>query len=346
MPSIQTQTPAGRPGGSRKLIATLEALRDESHVLEVVALRPADEFDAGWMLGGDAGVARRLSGVLRTIAAEHGGTWYRLDRLLYAVVAPAAFTAGTAAMAARMAVASTSPSLESCVFHGSATVPDEETGTQALALAFARLQARARWSSRSSERQVRDVLLQMLAERRTGSSPHVAEMAIRVGRKLGLGLSELDVLVRAGELQDVGKVLIPDAIRTKATPLNPAEWEIVRRHPIVAEQILAAAPALAPVARLVRCSQERYDGEGYPDRLRGEAIPIGARVIAVCVAFDAMTTPRPYREAQSAPDAIAEICRCAGRQFDPLVVAAFCAVVDESGDMRMAPPARPRALAA
>jgi two-component system cell cycle response regulator len=95
------------------------------------------------------------------------------------------------------------------------------------------------------------------------------------------------------------------------------------RAPIVGERILAAAPALAPVGRIVRSTHERWDGTGYPDRLRSEALPLGARVIAVCDAFDAMTSDRPYRRAMPADQALDELRRCAGTQFDPTVVGAF-----------------------
>jgi HD-GYP domain-containing protein (c-di-GMP phosphodiesterase class II) len=101
----------------------------------------------------------------------------------------------------------------------------------------------------------------------------------------------------------------------------------MRRHPLIGERILLAAPALRPVARLVRSSHERWDGGGYPDGLRGGDIPLGARVVAVCDAFDAMTTERPYRERVSEAEALAELRRCAGSQFDPVVVAAFCRVI-------------------
>jgi two-component system cell cycle response regulator len=340
MSSPRSASQGRRPDGSRKLVAALSAASGP-RVLELIALRPADELDTRWLLDGDARVARRLTTAIRDVAAAHDGAWYRLDRLLYAVLTPPGLVPGTAALSAATAVRAVSESLADCVFHGSVSLPEEETGTQALALALARLQARARWSSRSAERQVRDVLLRLLAERRSGSSPRVAELAVRVGRELGLGLGELDVLVRAAELQDLGKLVLPDAILTKSTPLSSAEWELVRRHPVVAEEILAAAPALAPVARLVRCSQERYDGTGYPDGLRGEAIPMGARIIAVCITFDAMTTHRPYRPPAPVHSAIAELCRCAGRQFDPGVVAAFCSVLPQPGDRQ----AQPRAAA-
>jgi two-component system cell cycle response regulator len=342
MANARTHTAGRRALGPRKLVAALDAAHLHGpQLLEVVALRPADEYDTDWLLDRDARVARRLTAALRDVADAHGGCWYRLDRMLYAVLAPEGdLTPGTAAMAARAAVGSVSESLVGCVFHGTVALPEEECGTEALGLALARLQARARWSSRSTERQVRDVLLRLLANRRTGQSPRVAELAVRVGRKLGLGLSDLDVLVRAAELGDVGRLLIPDAILHKSGSLTPEEWQIVRRHPLVAEEILSAAPALAPVARLVRASQERYDGTGYPDGTRGEAIPIGSRIIAVCVAFDAMTTERPYRPASSTGQAIAELCRCAGRQFDPRVVDAFVTLLEESGEVAAPQPLR------
>jgi two-component system cell cycle response regulator len=333
MSSIRLTPHARRPDGSRKLVAALEAPVSEPRILEVVTVRPADELDTHWLLDGDTRVNRRLTAAIRDVAQAHDGAVYRLDRLLYAVLAPASMTPGAAAIAARAAVGATAESLADCVFHGTVSLPDEEVGTQALALALARLQARARWSSRSAERQVRDVLLRLLAERRQGGSPRVAELAIGVGRELGLALGELDVLVRAAELQDVGKMLVPDSILAKSTPLTAEEWEIVRRHPVVAQQILSAAPALAPVARLVRSSQEHFDGTGYPDGLTGEAIPLGARIISVCIAFDAMTADRPYRPSVPVGVAIAELCRCAGRQFDPRVVAAFCSVLAEPADL-------------
>ena len=101
------------------------------------------------------------------------------------------------------------------------------------------------------------------------------------------------------------------------------EWAFVRRHTVIGERILGAAPALRPVARLVRSSHERYDGCGYPDGLSGEQIPLGARIVTVCDAYEAMVADRPYREAMPSEAAIAELHRHAGRQFDPRVVAVF-----------------------
>jgi HD-GYP domain-containing protein (c-di-GMP phosphodiesterase class II) len=101
----------------------------------------------------------------------------------------------------------------------------------------------------------------------------------------------------------------------------------MRRHTLIGERIVAAAPALRSVAVLVRASHERHDGRGYPDGLAGEDIPLGARIVAVCDSFDAMVADRPYRAAVSTAEALAELGRCAGTQFDPEVVAAFCEAV-------------------
>jgi HD-GYP domain-containing protein (c-di-GMP phosphodiesterase class II) len=134
---------------------------------------------------------------------------------------------------------------------------------------------------------------------------------------------QLDELVRAAGLYDVGKAAIPEEILRKPGPLTSSEWGFMRRHPVIGERILSAAPALGPVAALVRACHEHWDGSGYPDGLAGDAIPLGARVIHVCDAFCAMTSERPYAPVVSAEDAIAQIRACAGSQFDPEVVTAF-----------------------
>jgi HD-GYP domain-containing protein (c-di-GMP phosphodiesterase class II) len=138
--------------------------------------------------------------------------------------------------------------------------------------------------------------------------------------------TELQTIRQAAELHDVGKLAIPEEILSKPGPLTEDEWEFVRRHTLIGERILASAPALRAAAEIVRSSHERWDGAGYPDKLSGPQIPLGARIISVCDAFDAMTTPRPYARALSPEDALHELFRCAGTQFDPQVVDAFAAV--------------------
>ena len=214
---------------------------------------------------------------------------------------------------------------------GCVLLPEEAgTATQALQLADRRMYARKGERRMSAGRQSRDVLLRTLSERRPDLHSrlrHIGELALAVGRELHMGPEGLDEVARAAELHDVGKIAVPDAIIDKPGPLDPVEWSFMRRHPVIGERILLAAPALRPVARLVRSSHERWDGGGYPDGLRGDDIPLGARVVAVCDAFDAMTTHRPYRDPLTEADAITELQRCGGSQFDPEVVAAFCRVI-------------------
>jgi diguanylate cyclase (GGDEF)-like protein len=216
---------------------------------------------------------------------------------------------------------------------GVAMLPEDSADpADALKLADHRLYEQKSTAQRASvSRQAGDALLQALQEREPdlrGHVDNVAELAVAVGRKMGLDSDELYQVARAADLHDVGKLAVPDAILNKAGPLNDIEWGCMRQHTIVGDRILSAAPALEPVAKLVRASHERYDGRGYPDRLAGDDIPLGARIVAVCDAFHAMTSDRPYRRAMPMRSAIMELRRCAGLQFDPDVVKSFCDLVD------------------
>jgi two-component system cell cycle response regulator len=212
--------------------------------------------------------------------------------------------------------------------HGAVILPHEaRDATNALRIADQRMYAQKEDRRSSATRQTRDILLQVLHEREPELRDHlkgVARMAMGVATRLDLGVEELDEVVRAAELHDVGKMAIPDEILRKPGPLTEEEWSFVRQHTIIGERILSAAPALLPVAKLVRASHEHFDGSGYPDGLAGDGIPLGARIVSVCDAFHAMTSSRPYRPAITAEDAIAELQACAGTQFDPRVVTAFC----------------------
>lgn len=204
---------------------------------------------------------------------------------------------------------------------------DLKTVESVLRAADQRLYSSKASGRRSAGRQAADALLQALHERQPELYDHlhgVGDLVAAVGERLGMGAEELDLLRQAGELHDVGKVAIPDSILSKPGPLDEQEWEFVRQHPVVGERIISAAPALTQVGKLVRASHERFDGSGYPDGRAGDDIPLGARVIAVCDAYDAMIGPRPYRLGMSAEVALAELRRCAGEQFDPAVVEVFC----------------------
>jgi diguanylate cyclase (GGDEF)-like protein len=204
-----------------------------------------------------------------------------------------------------------------------AEAPD---GSAALQLADQRLYGHKGGSRSSARQQVRDVALRILHERHPELHDHatgVADLARAVGERLGMASDGLGDVVRAAELHDIGKIAVPAAILHKPAPLDEDEWRIMSRHTIVGAHILAAAPAIARVAPLVRASHERWDGRGYPDGLAGEAIPLGARVILACDAFDAMTSPRPYHLPRTHDEALAELQRCAGTQLDPDVVRAL-----------------------
>jgi HD-GYP domain-containing protein (c-di-GMP phosphodiesterase class II) len=162
-----------------------------------------------------------------------------------------------------------------------------------------------------------------------GHLRRVSQYAVAVGEKLGVRGQELEQLYVASMLHDVGKLGVPEHVLHKDGPLDPHEEEIMRRHPEIGAKLLEKLELLGDVAPLVLHHQERFDGKrqgtnpGYPRGLAGEEIPLGARVIAVVDAYDAMTTSRPYREALSVDDATATLRRERGRQFDPTVVDAF-----------------------
>ena len=156
-----------------------------------------------------------------------------------------------------------------------------------------------------------------------GHSQRVAKYASMAGKSLSLPATELQTIEYAGLLHDVGKVAIDEAILRKPARLTPEEWEIMLTHPQVGASIIADIPFLKKVKTYVLHHHERYDGTGYPVRLEGENIPLGARLLSVADSFDTMTTDRPYRAALSIDFALAEVRKCTGTQFCPVAVEAF-----------------------
>ena len=228
--------------------------------------------------------------------------------------------------------------------YGVVLLPHEADSLEhAVQLADERMYAHKHNRSSGARDQARDVLMRTMQAKQPALHEHssqVAELAVAVARRFGMSSEELDEVARAAELHDIGKVGIPDAILDKPGRLDDDEWEFMRQHTILGERILNAAAALRPVARLVRASHERWDGTGYPDKLTGAEIPLGARIIAVCDAYEAMTTDRAYRRALSAEAATQELRASAGTQFDPDVVDAFLNTV-ASPDALGAPPREP-----
>jgi hypothetical protein len=165
----------------------------------------------------------------------------------------------------------------------------------------------------------------------TGSHTRgVVWLVERVSEKMGLGVDDRRDSKLAAILHDVGKIRIPDAIINKPGKLNDEERAIIETHTIEGQKLLTRVGGLlARVGLIVRSCHERWDGAGYPDRLAGEAIPLPARIVCACDAFNAMITDRPYRARRSTEEALAELDRCAGTHFDPAVIAATIIVVRE-----------------
>jgi diguanylate cyclase (GGDEF)-like protein len=210
---------------------------------------------------------------------------------------------------------------------GTARIPSEAAdGEEALRLADDRMYTHKDGGRVSAALQTREVALRLLAARepeREGPSHDIGWLAESVGRELGIDEGELRDIVLAAELRDLGKVALPFELLQKPGPLDEHEWELVRRHPAIGAHILRGAPSLERVAVIVAASHERFDGTGYPSGIAGQEIPIGSRVVFVCGAYGAMTTERPYRPALAPAEAVAELRRNAGTQFDADVVRAF-----------------------
>ncbi|MDX6674715.1 MAG: hypothetical protein QOH11_2133 [Solirubrobacteraceae bacterium] len=327
----------------RKLMADLEARFAEtdgpSGLPMALGLLDLNGFkaynDAFGHFAGDA-LLTRLGRRLRHDVGTRGEV-YRLGGDEFCVIAPGGTDAIDAlSVDVAAALSERGDGFAIGTSSGWVVAPTEAaTREEALRLADKRMYAEKAGGRPPAGRQVADVLLRTLEERHPDLGQHVggvADMAAAVARRLGLDDKEVERIAHAARLHDVGKVAIPDAILAKPEPLEPEEWEFMKRHTIIGERIISAAPSLTDVARLVRWSHERWDGSGYPDELAGEDIPLGARIVSACDAYDAMITDRPYKAAVDSERACAELRRCAGTQFDPAVVPAFLAEVAAKRD--------------
>ncbi|MEO0215941.1 MAG: HD domain-containing phosphohydrolase [candidate division WOR-3 bacterium] len=160
-----------------------------------------------------------------------------------------------------------------------------------------------------------------------GHSERVRKYALQIARELKLSPQQIEELNYAGYLHDIGKIGINDRILTKPESLTPSEYEVIKKHPSIGHNILRSAHHLAGASQIIKYEHERYDGTGYPNGLKDGEIPIGARIIAVADAYDAMTTDRPYRQALSKKEAIKRLKENMGTQFDPKVVRAFLKII-------------------
>jgi diguanylate cyclase (GGDEF)-like protein len=324
--------PVTRLGNRRLLAGDLRSklaasTEDDPTVLMLFDLDGFKRYnDTFGHMAGDALLARL--GTKLATSVEPDGTAYRLGGDEFCVLLEARGEDLDARVAAAAeALTERGDEFEVTASYGVALLPHEaDDPDHAIQLADERMYASKRARGDAVRAQARDVLMRSMQAREPALHEHswdVAVLAGRVARRLGMDPEEVDITIRAAELHDLGKVGVPDAILDKRDALDPSEWEFMRQHTILGERILNAAPALRPVARIVRATHERWDGGGYPDGLAGEQIPLSARVVAVCDAYEAMVTDRAYRSAIGHSAACGELRREAGRQFDPRVIQGF-----------------------
>jgi diguanylate cyclase (GGDEF)-like protein len=315
----------------RSLVTDLDrTFAHQDGTTHVLALFDLDGFKAyNDSFGHTAGdeLLRRLGANLAA-ATEPWGKAYRLGGDEFCVLAQIGEAkADVIVKAAEGALSDRGPSFSIRASWGRVELPSEaQTVADALRIADRRMYTQKGQRTDSALSQTRGVLLGLLREREPGLDRHlgdVARLAAEMGRALELEAEDIDVLVRAAEMHDIGKVAVPDEILHKNGPLTDAERELVQKHTLVGERVLAAAPALMQVSKVVRSSHEHWDGSGYPDGLVGTGIPLGSRIILICDAYSAMTGPRPYGPQMKPAEALGEIRRSAGQQLDPSLVDLF-----------------------
>lgn len=319
---------------SKLFVDVKRTLGDEDGMPHVLTILDLDGFkaynDAFGHPAGDA-LLIRLGRQLAE-AMEGCGRAYRLGGDEFAVLAEGTLeSAEDVAVAASKALSEHGEGFRITSSFGSAEMPSEASEVaNALQLADKRMYVHKDSRRPSPAGEVQAVLVRILQQRAPDLHHHgdaVSTVAVAVAREMDLPPVEVATVGRAAELHDVGKMAIPDAILEKPGPLDEEEWEFMRQHTILGERILSASSSLGPIAKIVRASHERWDGTGYPDGLAGEEIPLAARIVFVCDAYDAMIRERPYALARSSFEALAELQRGAGTQFDPDVVEVFAGIL-------------------
>jgi two-component system cell cycle response regulator len=290
---------------------------------------------------GDA-LLTRLGSALADAVAPFGGRAYRPGGDEFCVIADATHRHALE-QSASAALSETGEGFAISTAFGSVEIPgDTGDATEAMRQADNAMYADKQSGRATAGNQSTDVLMRALAERHPDLGDHRsggAELVAEVGKRLDIAGDELTQLRQASTLHDIGKVAIPDTIINKPGELDDDEWAFMRTHTLIGERIIAAAPALGRAAALVRSSHEAFDGSGYPDGLVGVEIPLGARIIAICDAFDAMISSGPNSPPKPTGEALDELHRCAGTQFDPAIVTLFEQIMAERARLPTATPA-------
>jgi two-component system cell cycle response regulator len=324
-------------GNRRRFMADLEAAFDDANdqprALLVFDLDGFKAYnDSFGHSAGDALLGRLAGRLDETVAGS--GRAYRLGGDEFCILASAAHGRPDGLIeSAAIALTEEGEGFIVGCSRGSVLIPSEATEvTEALRTADDRMYLHKQRHRGTADRQSVDVLISVLNERDSQLAHHladVADLAEAVARKLKVPPDQIRTIRQAAELHDVGKLAIPEEILSKPGSLGEDDWAFVKRHTVIGQRILGSAPTLGGAAKIVRSTHERWDGAGYPDQLSGRDIPLGARIIAVCDAFDAMMSRRPYAPALRHEHAMRELVRCAGKQFDAEVVEAFAAVQEE-----------------
>ncbi len=314
-------------GNRRKLLADLDELLSQPEATTtLLMLFDLDGFkgynDSFGHPAGDALLAR-LGGKLGAVSKGSGAA-YRLGGDEFCLVAAVSSSeVGPVIDRATAALTERGEGFQVGSSFGAVVLPEDATEvSEAMRLADERLYAQ-KYSRRGETDKTMNAFLGALGEREPDLQEHlvgVGMLAVEVGERLGLRRDELEDLSRAAQLHDLGKLAVPDEILRKPGPLDEREWGFIRQHTVVGERILRASLAFRSIAGIVRSSHERWDGSGYPDGLAGEEIPLASRIICACDAFAAMTSDRPYRKALPLDEALEELRKGAGTQFDPTVV--------------------------
>jgi diguanylate cyclase (GGDEF)-like protein len=326
-------------------VASAAAGHGEPWVFAIFDLNGFKQYNDTFGHPAGDGFLSRLGRRLRE-SVESEGTAYRLGGDEFCILCTAGDDSEALVARAVEALSERSEAFKIEAAYGVAYLPlDASDASEALRIADARLYAQKRGAT-AGRGQPHEVVLQALFERDPDLRAHVGEvaaLAVGVGHHLGFDAVALEELRLAAELHDIGKLGVPDEILRKPGPLTEDEWGFIKRHTLVGQRILAVAPMLSRVGAIVRATHERWDGDGYPDGLAGDEIPLAARIIAVCDAYTAMTTERAYRLPVSSADAVEELTACAGTQFDSALVPLLVVVLLERAREHTAAEQEPKA---